>query len=512
VNRIARALCVVALLGASAAPAKAALPGANGKLAFSSDRDGGYDVYVAKPDGTGVTRIARAGDDSDPAWSPDGQRLATVCGFYLICVMNPDGSGSYFIEESGQGEIAEPTWSPDGAEVAFAMYRMNYCPDPSEPDFCAWQADLAAVDAGGSYHDRSLSTAVDADEFDPAWSPDGTKIAFAATCVLYWYGGCGNPAIETIAADGTGVTDLGLRGRHADWSADGTKLVYSKQFPGVGQEIMVANANGTGETRLTNDTADDTEPVWSPDGGRIAFQSKRDGADFEIHVMSADGSGRQAITDNGAADVSPDWQPLLSSGYPRPKGAATIVLSLVPAFAACTAPDRTHGAPLASGSCASPTQLSTELTVGTPDANGGQPKSLGLAEFATKVGDPATPADEADVHLRLKVTDVRAHADLTDYTGQLTARLVLRITDRDNSPYPGGPGPGTVVDTPFSYAVTCTATSDATIGSTCGVVTTADAVLADVVKEGRRTLWELDRFDVLDGNGDPFLTQGIFVP
>jgi len=276
---------------------------------------------------------------------------------------------------------------------------------------------------------------------------------------------------------------------------------------------VVGNANGTGETRLTNDTTHDAEPVWSPDGTRIAFQSKRDGPDFEIHVMNADGSDRQAITDNTSTDASPNWQPLPARGYPRPRGAEPMYISLVPAFEECTgAVNRVHGAPLDFSSCAPPTPASSTLTVGTPDANGPGAKSVGLAIIRARAGDPATPDDEASVTFEVRVSDVRTSADLTDHVGDLDARPTIRITDRSNTPHPGGPGPGTVVDLEFPFAVPCTATADATIGSTCAVQTSADAVLAGAVTEGRRAIWQLRGLELVDPVGDPFLTSGLFIP
>ena len=157
-------------------------------------------------------------------------------------------------------------------------------------------------------------------------------------------------------------------------------------------------------------------------------------------------------------------------------------------------------------------QSSAELTIGTPDANGMPARANAFAVMHTKAGNPATPADEADVKLQVSVTDVRTSDDLADYDGALEARPVLRITDRANTPHPGGPGPGTVVETPFPFAVPCVTTSDPAAGSTCGVVTTADAVLGGVVSEQQRTVWQLDPFVVRDAGGAVFLTQGLFIP
>jgi hypothetical protein len=112
----------------------------------------------------------------------------------------------------------------------------------------------------------------------------------------------------------------------------------------------------------------------------------------------------------------------------------------------------------------------------------------------------------------VSVTDVRSRGDLSDYAGELRARPSLRVTDRDNTPHPGGPGPGTVIDLAFPFAVPCSVTPDATVGSTCAVITTADSVLQGAVKESRRSIWQVGGFEVEDGNGAAFLHQGLFVP
>ena len=92
----------------------------------------------------------------------------------------------------------------------------------------------------------------------------------------------------------------------------------------------------------------------------------------------------------------------------RPQGATPMRVSLVPAYVPCAAPDRVHGPPLDSPSCASPTQRSTELTVGTPDANGRASSSTGSVQMRVVAGNPNTTEDEADVRLVADITDVPA--------------------------------------------------------------------------------------------------------
>jgi hypothetical protein len=193
-------------------------------------------------------------------------------------------------------------------------------------------------------------------------------------------------------------------------------------------------------------------------------------------------------------------------------------MSLVPRYMPCIAPNRTHGPPLAFGSCSPPQRSSTYLTVGTPDANGQPAKSTDYVRFDVQAGDPATPADEADVALNLSASDVRLASDLSDYTGTLSAEPTLRVTDKDNTPHPGGSGPGTVTDFTLPFPAPCVATADTTVGATCTASTSVEELAPGAVKEKMRAIWQLERFEVGDGGPQaspvnrPFLVPGLFVP
>jgi glucose/arabinose dehydrogenase len=202
----------------------------------------------------------------------------------------------------------------------------------------------------------------------------------------------------------------------------------------------------------------------------------------------------------------------VTPNYARPKGATPTRASLVPAYAPCTSTNRTHGAPLASGSCAPPTQQSSFLTVGTPDAN---------AAAANSVGSVVLKAATGDLMLTTDITDVRNRPALTDYAGQLQARLSVRATDLNNPPPSGGSGAGTVQDFQFTFTVPCSVTISSAVGSTCSVATTADSVSPGAINDGMRTIWQLAQVEVLDGGADGlastadnnvFAREGVFVP
>jgi Tol biopolymer transport system component len=496
-------VAAAATLASIASPADGAFPGQNGLIAFSSDRDGNDEVYTMGPEGTGVTRLTNfiASDDLDAAWSPDGQRIAfraNRAGPYEIYVMNADGTGQTKITTNTAG--IQPAWSPDGEKIAFTFN--------STDEIYVMNADGTGLTNVTNHQFSDTS---------PAWSPDGQRIVFTS-------GRDGSREIYAMNSDGTGQTNITnheFLDDSATWSPNAQKIAFTTNRDG-NYEIYTMSPDGTDQTRLTDNGVTDYQPAWSPDGSQIAFTSD-EGGDNEIYVMKADGSLRHAITGNTANDRLPDWQPIPVTGYARPKGATPDYFSLVVAYDACASPNRQHGAPLDVDSCNPPVQASDYLTVGTLDANEQAAKSVGSVYASVKVGNPVTPADEADVKLNVSVKDVRLASDLSDYAGELQVSTLRRITDKDNTPNPGGPGPGTTTDVALAFTVPCLPTGDdTTIGSLCSIITTADTLVPGQVKEERRSIWQLDQMRVYDGGADGdadtagdntlFMSQGVFAP
>jgi hypothetical protein len=226
-----------------------------------------------------------------------------------------------------------------------------------------------------------------------------------------------------------------------------------------------------------------------------------------------------APTGNGLAGLAAYGDGPALPGYPRPKGATPTKVALVVAYNRCTAPNRQHGEPLAYGSCSPPQPASNQVTVGTPDANGSATNFLGSVLYQIQATAPP------DVKIDTSVTDVRKKSDLSDYTGELQTTSSLRITDKYNSAEPATQpfnDPATTTDSPFSVTVPCAGTSSSTVGSTCSLVTTANAVAPGAVLDSMRTIWQLGQVQVFDGGPDGlastaagntlFLDQGVFVP
>ena len=231
----------------------AAFPGTNGKIAFQSDRDGNFEIYVMNADGSGQTRLTNNSVvDYLPAWSPDGTKIVITrdqaFGISQIWVINVNDLSETQLTNDAFVNHA-PTWSPDGTKIAFAKAAFG------------GDAEVYVMNADGSGQTNlSNNQAFPDQDLDPNWSPDGTQLAF-------FRGGGGYSEVWKMKADGSMQTKLS-----------------------------------------TNSFVGDGLPAWSPDGTKITFLTLRDG-NPEIYVMNADGSGPTRLTNNSASDSNPDWQP-----------------------------------------------------------------------------------------------------------------------------------------------------------------------------------------------------------
>jgi hypothetical protein len=274
------------------------LPIANGKIAFTSYRDGNGEIYVMNPDGSNQTNLTNnSAWDDVPSFSPDGTKIVFSSnrdGNFEIYVMNSDGSNQTRLTNNS-AQDGNPFFSPDGTKIVFDSYR--------DGNF-----EIYVMNSDGSNQTRLTNNS--AWDGNPSFSPDGTKIAFDSTRD-------GNWEIYVMNSDGSNQTRL-TNNTESDYapsfSPDGTKIVFSSTRDG-NYEIYVMNSDGSNQTRLTNNSAWDYAPSYSPDGSKIAFHSDRFnpipfqlnpfGSISNIYVMNADGSNQIQLTTSGG--YSPSW-------------------------------------------------------------------------------------------------------------------------------------------------------------------------------------------------------------
>ena len=273
-----------------------ATEGLKGRIAFHSNRDGDFDIYVMNADGSGVRQLTHTTvHEFDPIWSPNGKRIAFArldeTGDFDVIVMNADGSGEINLTNNDVVNDFAGAWSPDGKRMAIASNR-----DGDDEVF------IINLDGSGV----TQLTHNDVRDFPTAWSPNGTQILFESNRD-------DDEELYVMNVDGSGVTRLTNNpgrdeGDRAGWSPNGKRIVFSSDRDGGLLHVFVMNADGSGVTQLTSGNFVDDDPVWSPDGKQIAFHSTRDGGDEDIFVMNADGTGVTQLTFNdGVFDAVPVW-------------------------------------------------------------------------------------------------------------------------------------------------------------------------------------------------------------
>jgi Tol biopolymer transport system component len=311
-------VAVVVLWGAR--PAEAAFPGANGKIAFSSNRTtgtgvdnptGDHEIFAMNPDRTGLEQLTdNTAGDVEPTWSANGGWIAWASfqdGNYEIYMWNYARSSLPVPNQpkrltTNTAPDFGPSFNHDGTKIAFESFR-----DGNYEIYVMDTADTNPADGNGD--DPTNLTNNTASDFKPAFNHDGTKIAY--TSIL-----AGSQEVIVMDADGTHPVNLTNNDAANDsepaWSPDGTKIAFTS-FRDGNTDIYVMNADGTDQRRLTKNTAHDSDPAFSPDGKKIAFTSYR-GGESEIYVMKAKPESRKNrpknLTKNDVEDVDPDWRPI----------------------------------------------------------------------------------------------------------------------------------------------------------------------------------------------------------
>jgi Tol biopolymer transport system component len=294
-----RLLPILVFVASSAAQQRA------GTIVFTHAPDGGppwpiEDIYAMDADGANVRALTQDGHSHNPVWSPDGRQILFVHDSALrtparqedkqfeshhpveLELMDGEGSNRHLLWRSASA-IFSAAWSPDGKELAVSMASQgsaNRSPSGSESMRCG----LFLLSADGQGEPRLLFR----DALTPAWSPDGTKLAFS------------------------------VERPRGQWA------------------IHVAGVDGSNDVQLTEPPLMAGSPVWSPNGKLIAFDEFADQRHQQIFIMEPDGSHRRQITADGNWSCGhPSWSPdgkrlIFSCRSASPCGGVSSVGTLLP--------------------------------------------------------------------------------------------------------------------------------------------------------------------------------------
>jgi len=342
------AAAVAAALAGSATLAQATVPGKNGRIVYRRFLDTAKTrsaLFTVNPDGTKVKQVTRPAPhviDLEPDWSPNGATIAferqVSCpaggakdGMNNTCdriyTVKPNGTGlrsfvpcSFKVDPtSGMSSrpgldcvgVDQPAWSPDGSKVAF-QYNLV---DRSYTDSLNLDAGIWIVNADGTgLHQVTQRAPGSAWDFGPQWSPDGSKLVFYRADLKI-----GADAVFTVDVDGTGefqVTPWDVNaGNSPDWSPDGQWLLFDVQPKDGSSNLYKGHPDGTALTNLTKQSVSGKHYLsasFSPDGTKIVT-ARTPGAGPEgaadVVVLNSDGSKAHAVTKTRLWESATDWGP-----------------------------------------------------------------------------------------------------------------------------------------------------------------------------------------------------------
>jgi Tol biopolymer transport system component len=320
---LAAAGTAVFLALASPAVAPATAPGTDGKIFYQgpqSGETGPTDIFSINPNGSEALDLTSGSlSEERPNVSADGRHVVFQSfrdEGWNIFSMNADGSNQVDLTNTNFASEKvvnfEPTWSPDGNKVVFMHQNMN-----------TGEQDLWSINANGT-DPINLTESSGINEASAEFSPDGTKIVYVSSGPELVGSPAYNNDIWVMNANGSGQTHLTetnfpIQNLAPTWSPDGTKIAYSvTEDPTPSHDgLHVMNANGSSQTQLLNESSPILTDLlsWSPDGTKIAFKSVAIGG--ELRLVGASGGPSTLLVENSGADY-PSWAPVAA-----PVGAPT---------------------------------------------------------------------------------------------------------------------------------------------------------------------------------------------
>jgi TolB protein len=277
-------------------------------IVFVSRRAGSLDLWLMKPNGSDPLQLtAGPFDEGEPAWSPDGRRVAFAMNQGVdsppdIYVIESDGTGQRQLTDTDRCE-ARPSWSPDGKKLVYTA-----------GDDCAGKSPIFVMNSDGS--DQRLL--IDENAVWPDWSPDGRNILY--TPVLHGQ----SHGITVRDADGSHPIELDTgdlpQVEEATWSPDSSQIAFVASTgpltspSTMDSNIFVMNVDGTHLREVVSTRGNDHyPPAWSPDGNSLIYSASgpvtmTDEKTYELMSVDLDTLQTAQLTDNKALDLLPAWR------------------------------------------------------------------------------------------------------------------------------------------------------------------------------------------------------------
>ncbi|MDD5699706.1 MAG: DUF5050 domain-containing protein [Candidatus Nanoarchaeia archaeon] len=259
-----------------------------------------YNPMINVSDGRGGTDFQLTTIKVENVSGPTGEKILFVSGRdgnYEIYIMNADGSNQVNLTNNPAQDF-DPSWSPDGNKIAYVSGTT------------LGNSEIWIMDSDGS--NRTRITYNDLNEGNPVWSPDGNRMAYCMNKDWNSSNFGWNYEIYTMDIDGTDQTNLTndiADDRSPAWSPNGDKIAFTSNR-NSGSDIYIMNSNGSGVVDRINNPGFNDSPSWSPDGSRILFDNATGSESGEIYTMNPNGTNVTNLTNNAnTEDIYPSWSP-----------------------------------------------------------------------------------------------------------------------------------------------------------------------------------------------------------